>query len=176
MPGSFSRESQYYLWIPYGSPPLSSTLSCGSATPTYTRATKLPKLERLVRRVTCGPRIWQRNSDTPIPTLRDAGETRWTYSHVPESRNRSFLRLSTIARRATTEQNSGSEPSRRPEPAPYSADLMAVAATLMRRRHRARVEDLAMPAKKTLALSEQLARRPGKRCQDAQLFHFGFAE
>jgi hypothetical protein len=80
MPGSFSRESQYYLWIPYGSPPLSSTLSCGSATPTHTRATKLPKLERLVRRVTCGPRIWQRNSDTPIPTHTDAEETRWTQS------------------------------------------------------------------------------------------------
>jgi hypothetical protein len=42
MPGSFSRESQYYVWIPYGSPRLSSTLSCGSATPTHTRATKSP--------------------------------------------------------------------------------------------------------------------------------------
>jgi hypothetical protein len=54
--------------------------------------------------------------------------------------------------------------------------LRAVAATLMRRRHRARVEDIAMPAEKTLGLSEQLARRPGKRCQGARLFRFRFAE
>jgi hypothetical protein len=50
------------------------------------------------------------------------------------------------------------------------------AATLMRRRHRARVENMAMPAEKTLRLSEQLACRPGKRCQDARLFYFRFAE
>ena len=43
--------------------------------------------------------------------------------------------------------------------------LRAVAATLTRRRHRARVEHLATPAEKTLGLSEQLARRPGKRCR-----------
>src|ERR1700745_2071733 len=55
-------------------------------------------------------------------------------------------------------------------------EVEVVAATLMRRRHRARVENIAMPAEKTLGLSEQLACRPGKRCQDARLFHLRFPE
>src|ERR1700687_5438792 len=37
-------------------------------------------LNALTRRVTCGPRIWRGNADTPIPTHTDAEETRWTHS------------------------------------------------------------------------------------------------
>ena len=176
MPGSFSLESQYYLWIPYGSPPLSSTLICGSATLHPYASNETSKARTLVRRVTCGPRICQRNSDTPIPTHKDAGETRWTYS----------LRTRIAARYVLARLDHRKKGRRGAKlPAESQADgqnqrllrgLRDVAATLMRRRHRARVEDIAMPAEKTLGLSEQLARRPGKRCQDAQLFHFRFAE
>jgi hypothetical protein len=59
---------------------------------------------------------------------------------------------------------------------PFSEEVEVVADILMRRRHRACVEDVALPAEKTLGLSEQLASRPGNRCQDARLFHFRFPE
>jgi Pro-kumamolisin, activation domain len=117
----------------------------------------------------------KRNSDSPIPTHKTRKKP---VGPQPTRQDRGALRSGAPrpSQEGPPRSKTPAESHATPRTSPPLRGLMAVAATLMRRRHRARVEDLAMPAKKTLALSEQLARRLGKRGQDAQLFHFRFIE